>query len=189
MRTLQIALPDVVFAQAEAKAKEEGLDAPMFCATLVADHLLFRNGDRLAKSPTPMAVNSSHDTNSTRVSDSERGRLLEFDVAAQYPHYHRGSIALAQTFIDEALKHGDAEAFKTEKGVGLKPNFAFVEYLGKRSPGICVSLYGNRKEYPKILDLLKNGRTSSHSRAQISNPADLRRLLPLIREAYRLKLG
>lgn len=190
MRTIQLVLPDAIFAQAEAEARGQGLDITMLCSTLLADLLLSdRRGS--VQSRAHLRSNPSQDTNSSRTGEPASGPVREFDVAAAYPGYPRESVALAQAFIDEALKYGNAKAFKTEKGVGVEPNFAFVEYLRSRrnSPGICVSLYGNRKQFHEATDLLTKGRTPSYSRASIGNSAELRRVLPLIREAYSLKLG
>lgn len=190
MKSLQVVLPDAVFARAEDEAKREGLEVGALCSALLADLLLGARQRHAGLAPAPVVVASIA---TPRVADQEDVALLAktFDVAAAFPDYPRESVSLAQAFVDEALKYGNSQAFKTDKGVGIKPNFAFVEYLRLRpgTPGIGVSLYGNRDQFPKVSDLLIKGRTPSYSRARISNAAELKRVLPLIREAYRLRFG
>src|SRR5208337_3175733 len=127
---------------------------------------------------------------SMAVSSQRSGRSNGFEVSKNFPNYPNRSIELAQEFVDESLKMPGTRAFRafSERGVGIEPNFVFVEYLQKRHPGgIGVSFYGSpdRLGYRGLLP----GRNPNYSRSVARTEEELKPLLDLIRRSYQLKFG
>ncbi len=179
MKILTIALPDPINRLLEAEAKNQNIDVITLCSGLVVEHFLTkaRSGrSPVAEDPTTPVPRRKESSNM-------------FDVKAKFPGYPERSIELAQQFTDEALKLPGVTARPTERGVGLVPNFAWIEYLHKRYPGaIGLSFYGSQASLPSA-DLLMPGRTSSYSRAIAHTQEELKRLLDVMRKSYWLKTG
>jgi hypothetical protein len=113
-----------------------------------------------------------------------------FDVRKHFPDYPSASIDLAQTFVDQALKIPGIKAFRAEsgRGIGIEPNFVFVEYLQKSWPGgIGVSFYGGPDKH--LHRGLRSGRNPNYSRSTARTLDELKPLLAEIRRSYELKRG
>jgi hypothetical protein len=111
-----------------------------------------------------------------------------FDVGKSFPNLPALSIDLAQQFVNKALEIPGTRAFKTERGIGIEPNFVFVEYLLKRQPGgIGVSFYGRPSAH--FIGGLLDGRNPNYSRATAHSPEELKPLLESVRRSYQLKFG
>ncbi len=183
MKTLTILLPDAVSQMLHAEAKRQNIDAVTLCSGLVAEHFLEQEPE------TPM-LSSVEPHKSQTVSTLSSGPF-KFDVWKYFPDYPGLSIRLAQQFVDEALTFPGTRAFKppSGRGVGIEPNFVFVEYLLKRQlpAGIGVSFYGS----PSHLNHpgLTVGRNANYSRATAHSEEELKSLLPLIRRSYELRFG
>ncbi len=177
MKTLTILLPDTVSQQVLEEAKRQNVDAATLCSGIVAEHILEQVRDTLM-------ARGAQQQDSTAVPSNG------FDVKHNFPNFPLRSVELAQRFVDTALKSPGARAFKafSGRGVGIEPNFVFVEYLLKRHPaGIGVSFYGS----PDSLKHrgLRPGRNPNYSRSTAHNPEELEPLLQLIPRAYQLKFG
>jgi len=181
MKTVTIVLPDPIIQLLEAEARRQDLDPTALCSSLVAEHFLLKTRS------VPMS--SFDEVRASTISESrdEEGRNM-FDVKKYFLNYPERSIKLAQQFVDEALKIPGVRARPNERGVGLEPNFAWIEYLHKQYPGaVGLSFYGSPSSLrnPK----LKPGRTSSYSRAIARNQEELGALLDVLRQSYWLKMG
>ena len=175
MRAITILLPDAVSRQVLTEAQKNNTDASTLCSTLIAEHFL--------------SFSSKEPATST---DQERPMTAppskSFDLTHNFPGFPPLSIELGQRFVDEALKLPGTRAFKSlsGRGVGIEPNFVFIEYLLKRYPGgIGVSFYGN----PTSLGLSTPGRNPNYSRSQARSFDELKPLLKLIRRSYQLRFG
>jgi hypothetical protein len=183
MKSLTICLPDVAFERASANASHQRVDLASLCSSILADHFLSTTPrTRIApQSPPPGAYGTQRS-----ISASKNG----FNVAECFPHFPSGSIRFAQAFVDEALKFSGVEAFQVRRGIGFKPNFVFIEYLMSRGgkAGIGVSFYGEPNRHKNPPPILVSG-IPSYSRAKIYSDADLRLILPHIRQSHELKFG
>jgi len=113
---------------------------------------------------------------------------MAFSVRDHFRGLPQHSVDFAQAIVDEALKISGVRAFKSNRGVGLEPNFVFIEYLRERAPGgIGLSFYGGPERHQN--KIIRDGRTPSYSRALIGTPAELQSVLPHVRKAYGLKFG
>jgi len=82
------------------------------------------------------------------------------------------------------------KAFKAEsgRGIGIEPNFVFVEYLQKSWPGgVGVSFYGSPDKHAH--SGLRPGRNPNYSRSTARTHDELKPLLAEIRRSYELKRG
>jgi hypothetical protein len=119
---------------------------------------------------------------------------LNFDVAKIFPGFPIYSIRYAQEVVNEATKIPGVQASKYKQrngqtiGVVFKPNFLMIEALLQRKSGIRVSLYGEPHRFKNKPNSLGRGR-GRYSRIVVKSNEDLKKLLPLLREAYELKLG
>jgi hypothetical protein len=119
---------------------------------------------------------------------------LNYDVAKAFPGFPIYSVRYAQEVVDEATKIPGvlASEYKQKNGqtIGIvfKPNFLMIEALLQRKSGIRVSLYGEPHRFENRPSSRGRGR-GRYSRIVVTNNEDLKKLLPLVREAYGLKLG
>jgi hypothetical protein len=92
--------------------------------------------------------------------------------------------------VDEALRLPNVTAFRNNRGIGIKPNFIFIEYLVSQrgTPGIVASFYGEPHRFKDPEKVLYSGR-GTYSRARIEDASRLAYVLPFIRQAYELKYG
>ena len=119
---------------------------------------------------------------------------LRVDVAKIFPGFPIRSIRYAQRVVNEATgilgvvasEHKNKAGQKI--GVTFKPNFMMIEALLQRKSGIRVSLYGEPDRFKNKPDSLRRGR-GKNSRIVVQSDEELENLLPLIRQAYKLKLG
>jgi hypothetical protein len=178
MQPVVVHLPDLVFSKATDEAKVRGMDVGSFCAGVLSDHFL-----------TPIAAKlppRSQPENTLPVSDAPHG----FNVAEAFPNFPRGSIELAQAFVDTALQFPGVRAYKKDRGIGFEPNFVFIEYLMSKGGrvGIGVSFYGQPDRHKNPPTILVKG-IPSYSRAKVHTQTELKAVLPHIRQAYELKFG
>jgi hypothetical protein len=119
---------------------------------------------------------------------------LSLDVAKMFPGFPIRSIRYAQRVVDEAtgIEGVVASEYKQKNGqrVGIvfKPNFLMIEALLQRHSGIRVSLYGEPERFSNKPSSLGRGR-GRYSRIVIKSDKEIEDLLPLVRQAYELKLG
>jgi hypothetical protein len=183
MKTLTILLPDTVNQLVLAEAKRRNVDAATLCSSTVAEHFL--------EQTKPQVVpNIKRQVPRTVPSDNYSGGSNGFDVGRSFPNYPGLSIELAQQFVDESLRMPGTRAFKafSGRGVGIEPNFVFIEYLRKRQPGgIGVSFYGSpgSLQRPSLLP----GRNPNYSRSIACTQEELSPLLEVIRRSYQLKFA
>lgn len=119
---------------------------------------------------------------------------LSFDVAKIFPGFPIRSIRYAQKVVNEATgipgvvasEHKQKNGQKV--GIVFKPNFLMIEALLQRKSGIRVSLYGEPDRFSDRPRSLGRGR-GRYSRIVVKSDEDLKKLLPLVRQAYELKLG
>jgi hypothetical protein len=183
MRAQTILLPDVVDELVLAEAMRQRVGPAAICSGIIAEHFLNLSNkssgipQRASSQPQP------HPPQRTAPSGS-------FDVRRHFPDYPSASIELAQTFVDQALKIPGIRAFKADsgRGIGIEPNFVFVEYLQKSWPGgIGVSFYGSPEKHQHRG--LRPGRNPNYSRATARTPDELTPLLAEIARSYELKRG
>jgi len=165
------------------EAARQKVDPAALCSGVIAEHFL---GDQIAV-PSARAGHSY-----------QEARLIErpeptrtFDVAKLFPNYPARSVDLAQRFVDEALRISKARAFKaySGRGIGIEPNFVFVEYLQKSHlGGIGVSFYGRPEDHIHTA-LLRPGRNPNYSRAIACTQEALSPLLEEIGRSHELKFG
>jgi hypothetical protein len=175
MVTLTILLPDTVNQQVLTEAKRQRVDAATLCSGLITEHFL--------ESGRGVPMNSNQKSHAPTIAPTN-----EFDVRKNFPNYPGRSVELAQQFVNECLGIPGIRAYKNGRGVGIEPNFVWVEYLNVRQPGgIGVSLYGSPDQlrYPR----LRSGRTPSYSRYTIRTRDELEPLLEVVRRSYQLKFG
>jgi hypothetical protein len=119
---------------------------------------------------------------------------VRFDVSESFPGFPRRSIQYAQRIVNEAIKiPGVVPSEYRQKngqkiGISLRPNFLMIEALLQRKSGIRVSLYGEPDRFSEKPSSLGRGR-GRYSRIVVKTDEDLEKLLPLVRQAYELKLG
>jgi len=119
---------------------------------------------------------------------------LSFDVAKQFPGFPIQSIRYAQEVVNAATRiPGVVAKDYTNKagdriGIAFKPNFLMIEALLQRKSGIRVSLYGEPDQFKNKPSALGPGR-GRYSRVVVTTSEDLQKLLPLVHQAYELKLG
>lgn len=119
---------------------------------------------------------------------------VRFDVSESFPGFPRRSIQYAQRVVNEATKiSGVVPSEYIQKngqkiGIAFKPNFLMIEALLQRKSGIRVSLYGEPHRFTEKPSSLGRGR-GRYSRIIVKSDQDLEKLLPLLRQAYELKLG
>jgi hypothetical protein len=154
----------------------QNVDAATLCSGVIAEHFL----EQMRVSPAPPSVNQ-------QVFAAMPSNV--FDVGKWFPDFPSLSIELAQQFVDESLKMpGTSASFSGPRGISIKPNFVFVEYLQKRRPGgIGVSFYGSPEDLRYAE--LRPGRTPSYSRAIVVTKQELKPMLEVIRRSYQLKFG
>jgi hypothetical protein len=183
MRTQTILLPDVVDKLLLAEAVRQKVGPGAICSGIIAEHFL-----NLPKkpdgTPQPASPLRQPDPPQRTVPSST------FNVRSHFPAYPSTSVELAQVFVDHALKIPGIKAFKAEsgRGIGIEPNFVFVEYLQKSWPGgIGVSFYGNPDRH--VHHGLRPGRNPNYSRSTARSLDELKPLLAEIRRSYELKRG
>jgi hypothetical protein len=119
---------------------------------------------------------------------------LSLDVAKMFPGFPIRSIRYAQRVVNEAtgIQGVLASEYKQKNGqkIGIifKPNFLMIEALLQRKSGIRVSLYGEPDRFNNKPSSLGRGR-GRYSRIVVKSDEDIETFLPLVRQAYELKLG
>jgi hypothetical protein len=121
---------------------------------------------------------------------------LQLDVAKIFPGFPIRSIRWAQRIVNAAtgiLGVGvAASVYKLKNGqkigIAFKPNFLMIEALLQRKSGVRVSIYGEPDQFKNKPSSLGRGR-GRYSRIVVKSDDDLEKLLPLVRQAYELKLG
>ena len=119
---------------------------------------------------------------------------LSLDAAKIFPGFPIRSIRWAQRIVNAAtgVLGVVASEYKQKNGqkigITFKPNFLMIEALLQRKSGVRVSIYGEPDQYKNKPSSLGRGR-GRYSRIVVKNDEDLEQLLPLVRQAYRLKLG
>jgi hypothetical protein len=176
MKSLTICLPDLAFEKANSAALNQGFDVANFCASVLADYFLVAN----SRTVTP----------NQNISTIHKSSKEKFVVSEYFPNFPSGSVRLAQIFADEAFKFPNVQATRIRRGIGFKPNFVFIEYLMSRGgkAGIGVSFYGEPSRHKNSPQILVQG-IPSYSRAKIYSEAELKSILPHIRQSYELKFG
>jgi hypothetical protein len=121
-------------------------------------------------------------------------RGVGFYVSESFAGFPHRSIQYAQRIVDEAIKISGVVASEYKQkngqkiGISFKPNFLMIEALLQRKSGIRVSLYGEPHRFTDKPSSLGRGR-GRYSRIVVKTDEDLEKLLPLVRQAYELKLG
>jgi hypothetical protein len=119
---------------------------------------------------------------------------VRFDVSESFPGFPRRSIQYAQRIVNEAIKISDVVPSEYRQkngqkiGIAFRPNFLMIEALLQRKSGIRVSLYGEPNRFNEKPSSLGRGR-GRYSRIVVKSDEDLQKLLPLVRQAYELRLG
>ena len=146
----------------------------------------------LADDPVFEKVDPGHGDWSMTCGFSHRpGRFVVSDRFSGFP---QRSIQYAQRIVSEAIKipgvipsdYGQKNGRKT--GIAFKPNFLMIEALLQRKSGVRVSLYGRPHRFTSPPADLRPGR-GTYSRIVVDDDEELEQFLPLIRQAYELKLG
>ncbi len=187
MRTLTILLPDQVDELVIDEATRQNVDAASLCASVIAEHFLETRKSPAVSSPERHARISELPRHSEPVDISDAKR----DIKKHFPGYPARSIELAEQFVGDALKVSGTRAFKafSGRGIGIEPNFVFVEYLQKSHPGgIGVSFYGRPQDHLHA-SLLRPGRNPNYSRSIVCTHEGLKPLLEEIRRSHELKFG
>jgi hypothetical protein len=187
MRTLTILLPDQVNELVVGEATRQNVDTAALCSGIIAEHFLERRAVPVVSSPERKAKPSepTHRSDPIDIFDVKK------DIKKLFPEYPTLSIELAEQFVGEALKVLGARAFKafSGRGIGIEPNFVFVEYLQKSHPGgIGVSFYGRPQDHLHP-NLLRPGRNPNYSRSIVCTHVALKPLLEEIRRSHELKFG
>lgn len=173
MKTLTVLLPEPVEKLVECEAAAKGVDPAALCASVLTEHFLSTSSST-REAPVPP--------------EKRKGEQMIFNVRDHFRGLPQYSVDFAQGIVDEALRISGVRAFKSNRGVGLDPNFVFIEYLHERVPGgIGLSFYGGPERHQN--KLIRDGRTPSYSRAIIRTPAELQSVLPNVRKAYGFKFG
>jgi hypothetical protein len=161
------------------------------------DHLLTDNiGEDPDSSPPTAGTFEEHPQGDYLMMAGFTSRLshLSLDVAKMFPGFPIRSVQYAQRVVNEAtgIKGVVASEYKQKNGrkigIAFKPNFVMIEALLQRKSGIRVSLYGEPDRFNEKPSSLGRGR-GRYSRIVVKSDEDLEKLLPLVREAYELKLG
>ncbi len=187
MKALTILLPEPVNQLVLGQAARRGVDPTGLCSGIIAEYFL------QARKIPAVSTNKHPATTAAppnRPEPSEKFSVKN-DVRKLFSNYPTRSVELAEQFVGEALKMPGAMAFKafSGRGIGIEPNFVFVEYLQKSDPGgIGVSFYG-RPEDHLHLNLLRPGRNPNYSRSIVCTHEGLKPLLEEIRRAHELKFG
>jgi hypothetical protein len=178
MQSVVVYLPNLVFLKASEEAREFGMDVGSFCAGILSDHFLTTFTSNIRP--------QSRSGEPTAISAAANG----FNVAEVFPNFPRGSIELAQAFVDDVLQFPGVRAYKKDRGIGFEPNFVFIEYLASKGgkTGITVSFYGQPERHINPPEILVKG-IPSYSRARVQTQSELKAVLPHIRQAYELKFG
>jgi hypothetical protein len=177
MRTQKILLPDVVDELVLAEAVRQKVGPAAICSGIIAEHFL-NLSKKVAATPLSVRPDPPQRTEPSGT----------FDVRKHFPDYPNASVELAQAFVDQALKIPGIKAFKADsgRGIGIEPNFVFVEYLQKSWPGgIGVSFYGSPGKHAHRG--LRPGRNPNYSRSTARTLDELKPLLAEIRQSYELK--
>jgi hypothetical protein len=179
MRAQKILLPDVVDELVLAEAVRQKVGPAAICSGIIAEHFL-NLSKKVAGTPLPL-----------RPDPPQRAAPAgAFDVRKHFPDHPNASVELAQAFVDEALKIPGIKAFMADsgRGIGIEPNFVFVEYLQKSWPGgIGVSFYGSPDKHHHTG--LRPGRNPNYSRSTARTADELKPLLGEIIRSYELKRG
>lgn len=184
MNTVTILLPTQVGVLVTSEARTRGVDAATLCSGIISEHFLSqRSNTRIRKaSEAPAASESTEEGALVKQQQSASG----FDVRRHFPSCPGLSVQLAQKFVDAALRLPGTRAFAAGRGVGFEPNFVYITYLRRRSPGgIGVSFYGAPEKH--LCGDLGNGRNPNYSSAVVDSTQDLDKILPDIERAYELK--
>jgi len=187
MRALTILLPDQVNELVVGEATRQKVDAASLCSGVIADHFLEARKSTAVYSLERQAKISelTHRSEPIDIFDAKR------DIRKHFPGYPTRSIELAEQFVGEALKLSGTRAFKafSGRGIGIEPNFVFIEYLQKSHPGgIGVSFYGRPQDHFHA-SLLRPGRNPNYSRSIVCTSEGLKPLLEEIRRSHELKFG
>ncbi len=183
MKKITLSIPDYAFHHAAAKARREGIDLASYCAAVLADQV----------APTGLLVSTVEQALDSK--SESRDVDHKFDVARHFPRFPKGSIELAQAFVDEALKlpappgYSRVSATRSRRGIAIDPNFVFIEYLMSQggTVGISASFYGGPARHGNN-SIVTKGR-GTYGRARIRTKADLAAATPHIRKAYELRFG
>ena len=181
MRTLTVLLPNLVIEKISAEAAKQRVDISALCSGVLAEHFLA--GQEVIMETNAQAPSQPRPSETTAQSG-------DFNVRKHFSNFPARSVELAQRFVDEALKIPNVSAFRafSGRGVGIKPNFVFVEYLQKRAPGgVAVSFYGGPEKHSHAR--LVAGRNPNYSRAVVTTTDELNSLLREIGRSYELKYG
>jgi hypothetical protein len=177
MKTLTILLPDLVSQLVDREAQTRNVESAALCSGVITEHFLAAS--RVSVPATIQPAASPRDSEPT---DS-------FDVRRHFPGYPLESIRLAQEFVDEALRIPNCRAFASGRGIGIEPNFVFVQYLQKRAPGgVGLSFYGKPDNHFQP-NLLRPGRNPNYSKAIALDQQSLKPFIREIRRSYELKFG
>ncbi len=187
MRALTILLPDQVNELLIGEASRQNVDASSLCSGIIAEHFLATKKFSAVPSPERQAriAPPTHRSEPIDIFDAKR------DIKKHFPDYPTRSVELAEQFVGEALRVPGTRAFKafSGRGIGIEPNFVFVEYLQKSHPGgVGVSFYGRPQDHFHA-NLLRPGRNPNYSRSIICTHESLKPLLEEIRRSHELKFG
>jgi hypothetical protein len=187
MRTLTILLPEQVSQRVVSEANIRNVDAAALCSSVIAEHFL-EASDRATTPRVEEKVKIFEATNPSEpldIFDPKR------DIRKHFRDFPARSIELAERFVAEALRVPGTRAFKAfnGRGIGIDPNFVFVEYLQKtHSGGIGVSFYGRPQDHLHPA-LLRPGRNPNYSRSIVCTHEGLKPLLEEIKRSHELKFG
>jgi hypothetical protein len=213
LKTITIAVPDLVHELATVEAQSSGVSLAPMCSALLSDHFLgrrdlsktggigsinsarqigvhFRVADERLKQPPDRVLG---DWSTITEPDYEAvDRALDgvnyLNVSEQFPGFPARSIDYAQKVVDEAHKVRGVEARRNGRGIEIRPNFIWIEALLQRSSGIRVSIFGRPEEHKARPTGLKLGR-GSNSRIVIKDSETLKEFIALIKPAYKSKFG
>ncbi len=189
MVSLMILIPEHVNSLMLSEARRHGVDPATLCSGIVAEHFLgiskiLTTSTAQRPNPMPASLQSPASRESSVPTD-------KFDVRRHFPNYPALSVELAEKFVSEALRISGSKAFKaySGRGIGIEPNFVFIEYLQKSYPGgIGVSFYGKPEDHLHST-LLRPGRNPNYSRAIVCSQEALQPLLQEIRRSHELRFG
>jgi hypothetical protein len=187
MRTLTVLLPDQVSQLVVTEAKRQNVDAAALCSSIIAEHFLevSNRATVLIVEDKARIPEATHRSEALDILDPKR------DIRKHFRDYPARSIELAEKFVGEALRMPGTRAFKafSGRGIGIEPNFVFVEYLQKsHSGGIGVSFYGGPQDHLHP-SLLRPGRNPNYSRSIVCTHEGLKPLLDEIQRSHELKFG
>jgi hypothetical protein len=183
MKTLTILLPDAVNQLVLREAAKQNVDAAALCSGIIAEHFLDAR-DTLAVPRAERPATISGPLHRWEPTDT-------FGVREHFPNCPTRSVELAQEFVNEALKIPGTKAFKdpSGRGIGIKPNFVWIQYLQKRHPGgIGLSFYGRPQDHLHP-SLLRPGRNPNYSKSIVCTQEGLKPLLEEVKRSHELKFG